>query len=646
MKRNFLLNKISDSISGAKPGTGFQRNQVMKSFITENKEFVAIFLREFIQNTFDAWILDKNGTKDLKNKIKITLSIVEKKDGLNTNSVSQLISKKKPIAEAFKVTKNITKNENINDVLIYHESNTTGLTGNTKDTSDVNSKFMKYLNSSGDRDKEGDIGSEGVGKITGYLASKINTMFICSLRGDPFLGDNKEIFIGKTELIETPRINNHIYAMQAIYGHDGKGNDGYLPIEDLNEVTQAKKVLCINRNKNDSGTTFAILSPKEELKDKTKMIRTYIEEFLFLTIEQEISIEMFDELIDDQSILNLAKKYCDNSPENKEWRRFISDIAQGPTSKGYEKHLKKVDQDWQINGEFNPQTTDMTEAKEKFENGDLVGLLVPIELGKKKENGKETKITSEFKIFVKRPESNCIKKMVFRKGLQISNEVMLQGNNKGAPIMIAIIIDNDEMSQFLADSEVNNHLLFNGSKEEFISKWGENNGKTRLSQFRKSLSYVVDIFVGVDLIIEKITSNTLHIPSIDPKGTKNKKRKIKIKKPKKKTPSKSQKPPLHSYDSSFHNGIRLKSADPIPSNELPKKIEILLCYAAIGVSNPFTKYDINDFDLSNMKSNINSKNITNITTIENVLTAEITHKDWEISIGGFPRAVLSNIIYS
>ncbi|MDA7602140.1 hypothetical protein N8791_06325 [Gammaproteobacteria bacterium] len=611
--------RVDHKISGLKEG--FAKNHAEDAFHSEYgrkdyiDKYVSIFIREYIQNTIDAWIKDNKGAR-LKKPPHIKIDIYGKKDGINTTFIKDIKTDLDPYLKA-------TGQEvgSIDRILVYEEFECTGLTGSVDQSSDTTSHFIKFLTGSGKRAKAGgELGSEGTGKIVGYISSDIRSMFIFTRRYD----DNKEYLIGKYELPHTPELKNKdIFEYTAYYFDQVK----QLPIDDQQEIKQFKKDMKISRT-SEPGTSFVIPYIRKEFTHEA-IICSVLEEYLFAILKYEITLEVGGIDINQGNAMTLANQYLGTDEEN--FREFLYDCVSFPDAQ-----IIDLNPDWQDikkieDTHFDP--LDLNSLMTDYESGNPIAIRVPINLGEKKDNpGVDVK--GSFIVFLKIPDPGIDSEMaLFRKGLSIKDEL----DPKSSKIFCLMQIDDDNVSAFCSDSEIKNHYKFNQQKREFGEIW-----KTvrNLSALRNAPKYLIKYFNGTStLIIDNLLLDLFSV--VKPITPSKKDTKSKKAKKRKKTP-RGTSTNYVSVKNDKHVVRCIPGRDQIPHTELPKKLEISVANAVVK-GDAFSQYsplDLNLEDKTNYPFKLKGARFIK-TTDFNCAEFQILSKDFKIEISGFKRAVAS-----
>ena len=157
------------------PNSTEEGDAVRGNFIRESTSPSTIFVRELLQNTLDARIMDENNKKC---PARVTINFVHPSIDFNRKMCEDIIP----------YIKSIDKDLNIDlespEALIIEEYNTSGLIGNTNEPHIEGEKecWANFWHKSVMPTKTKSLGKAGQGKITFFMASQLNCLFAITRR--------------------------------------------------------------------------------------------------------------------------------------------------------------------------------------------------------------------------------------------------------------------------------------------------------------------------------------------------------------------------------------------------------------------------------------------------------------------------------
>ena len=606
-----VISNTSFNFRELSAGEGHKENERYGEFVTEDKELLDTFAREFCQNLYDA-------TRD--NEVgKATFRILEKNEYDHKYLTKQVKSLEKPLDK--KISELNTR------VLVIEEEGTTGLRGSI-DISDSNSDHNNFWLNSGRRIGRGKLanikksGSAGKGNITYFSASEAKTIFAYTNREDSL--SHKEYIMGKCELRTSfeEKNGNSVKRrnFEGFYCDVNKTNGALIPLDGKTEINEFRKAFNLQRKNTQLGTSFVIPFIKEEFTEQ-ELIKSIIREYFFLILKGEIEVTVGQETLNRGSIEDIANQYLEDGQEFREFLMNVETIS--PSD------VIKVDKDWseKLDDESFSDKAALKDIKQKFAEDKLICIEIPIELT----NKDNSKHAGSFELYLQKGSTHEDSR-VMRSGIPITQEPF-RASKVNVPFLSLLYVGADEIGNFCKAAETPNHLRFDTQMESLTELY---KNTSPLAKIRSASAIFGHYFLGIEdeLNKDKLAS-ILSVKILTPLKPKKKKRtkKKSIKKKKRYTPT-----IRHDYFTmSSGNGWRMDPGTDL-INSFPFNITIEFSIAQVDT--PHNKrikeatYDPNDFDLGDGSADwiINSNDIKIVSKTFNRLEVEITGADYWIDL--------------
>ncbi len=586
-------------------------------------------IRELVQNVLDARL--PNHCTGQLGFARIRIKCISGKNGLDVQSMKKMCA---PVIPHLESSGHDSKGWGDEDIgaLVIEETGTTGLIGKTDeshyDGSDRSEqRWNRFWFGEADESKSGgSLGRRGQGKITYHLASGTYSVFALTTQS----GGAKDLLFGKTIFAKTHNIGSDRYSRHSYYCEKGEvlGEMQPLPITDKKRVASFKKVFDINRNSDDSGTTWVIPYVNFSTWKTKYLIESIVSEFYIAICNGAISFDLEGMSIDQNNLNEVLNKYkifkTDAQLEYVKW--VIDSLNAGPESitlskDWFDKKNQPAKQSCLDEKEFE-------KASKDFRNGKTVSFRVPIPLVLK--SGNET--SSFVQVYLQnKEEKNKTYEEYVRECLLISEEkglVLIPGKYFG--LMIATDI---KIVDFLGCAESASHL-----------KWNQKNPalEDNYKRYQETLSMVRSSLPCLGLLLSEITSketdeifdDILSLPK--PKGAPKKKAKSRIPNP----PG----PPRVLQPLKFEqNGSKIV-VDQGPGFSallLPSQTTLEFAYDTLGEVNAFKQYKHFDFDFGVEKQfKIKTHGCVVESKDSNIIELKIIDNSFRLEIVGFDDAKL------
>lgn len=373
---------------------------------------------------------------------------------------------------------------------------------------DIETNFYDFWWKEGKSGKQGsNIGSWGLGKTTYHMASEIKTFWGYTVR--PEDDGDRELLMGKS-LLKSHDLNGSTYDYAGRYM---KGKD--LPVEDETTLNKFREDFPLTRN-GEYG--FSIVVPyTEDLITPRSVIESSIIHYFFAIMKDDLKIQVRNSTQDTDVEIN--SENIQEIASNQDWtdttweERDVSELlwlTENAIAGMEEDELYSLELNQDLSNITN--SDDFEELEEKFNEGELLKLRIPVKIDSKEKGIEE----SELFLFLKKyPENHDMSPDEFyiRRGILLPEED--HRRKLGRRSIRGMMVAHDEaISGFLAGAEEPAHEKWNEDLDSY--KRNYNNAVPTLRFIRNSLNKVVQELDKNDQdIIEGLLSDIFSIPKED-----------------------------------------------------------------------------------------------------------------------------------
>ncbi len=454
------------------------------NFAKERRDWLAILLREALQNALDARVSKSQ---------PVTVEIRRHQLNSADKQCVDGIIHKEHIERLWSSVPHIQReSEGIKECLIIEDFGTTGLTGKLDDP-DLDAKgenWNAFWFREGEGGKEAGSGNGGAGqgKITYFSTSGIRTIFGYTVRND----DLKAAFLGASSFMRDYSFSGHKWKRDSYWGI-WQGHDIdllVLPVQTGKQLSNLLSSLSVKRAPNQPGLSLVIPSPKEF--DPAMAIQIVIAEFFVPIFRGDLIVRIDQEQLDKASILAMADKLLSDERARE---------LQTCTTKGYRSFVvdalkKSADGDLVVAkqlvsiGQLTEKLFDASELahlRESLQNEKMISVRFPIAV--KPKTG--TQHQCHFDVHVVCPlEMDKTEQAVVRRDLLIGEEPIGGGKLRQHGRGLTLIVD-EELSRLLLSAEEATHLRWNTK----LPRLGEyyRSGADVVSVVRNALAKLIDI---------------------------------------------------------------------------------------------------------------------------------------------------------
>lgn len=531
------------------------------------------------------------------------------------------------------------------DFLVIEDFNTTGLEGDpllaeNPENENTNENFFYFWRNYGRSGKSGsERGRWGLGKTVFSAVSKINTFFGLTVRKS----DQHALLMGQS-VLKIHSIEHRSYMPYGGFGlfSETQGEQFFpIPIKDPSFIRQFSETFQVSRT-SEPGFSVVIPFPYNDIS--LKSLKTgIIKQFFYPIISGELSVTIQE----NGDIIELNRDNVNSLITNG---AFLTSDFDGETEDvnliklfSFAKTAISMDDAEYIC--LNPpadltgmpvwhdslfEGISLENLRKIFDHCDVIGFKIPIKIQK---NDHQPPKLNWFKAFVQRDGTlHNAENYFIREGIRISSIISFRDRG----IRGMVVIDEGELTTLIGDSENPAHTEWQKDSSKFRNKY--KHGAKTLDFVKASLREIIRRLmkppVGVDTEALKdvfYLDLTQHEPSEEvPRKTKDKEEKGE--KP-------GDGPDLDVVSrvkpvllSKISGGVRI-SHNPIVERPV-SSVEIRFAYG-VRKGNPFTKYQTADFDLAEAPIKIGVSGLEITGASENILKADVTDQDFELTITGF-----------
>ena len=584
-----------------------QRDQ----FSNDEVQLSETIVRESIQNSLDAAVDDPS-------RIKVTFRWLDKSNGLDPEFFDQLFVEQ--LTHAKEAGLDVGSIDFANpSALVIEDFGTKGLTGSITEKDDDN--FSDFWRRHGKSHKTGKSrGRWGLGKLVYSTTSQLGAFFGATHRE----GDSSIHVMGQT-VLNLRKVDGKEYPPHGFFADiDGEG-DPYtqipVPIKENELVDKFISQFSLKRQ-GKNGLSVVIPFPNPDFSIEA-MIGVAIVNYFYPIITKQLVLQFNGTEITNENIRELAHKHAEGSINDIDQVFDFIEEAHGVE----ESDLLVLKPSWAddlILDENDIETEDLETIREKFTNGQLVGLRLPVTV--KKKDGE--KLDTFFSVFIKRPEElSRGSDLYVRGGLTLPGEAKF----KERKALGAMVAEDEVICSFLGDAENAAHTLWVASAEKVRRNY-QSPDKT-VKVIKNSIVQLYDMLAEViDEVDEEALRSFFWVN--EPEGTQAKKKQ-------KKTPVVIPPPPkprpVDFHISEIHDGFTIASAKDADPDRFPQNIKLEVAYD-VASGNPYKKYSPLDFKLgknSGITLSMSKDSGKLISSKENIIKLEVTKLPFKFNAAGF-----------
>lgn len=599
------------------------------NFAQEERTSVDILVRECIQNPLDA----RQGDAPVRVNFHWR-DLVAAESGLISDLLTEGFRKQRALSKS--ETKGETQSEEIPavvKVLVIEDFGTIGLRGRYDDSAadgdEENWNAFWFREGEGAKPSKAN-GGAGQGKLTMYVASEIRTVVALTTRAS----DGKRLLFGSCRFRRNYKVGNDRYAREARWGNTSDPGKLAMPIEDGTILNRYEQELRIERG-DAPGTSFLIPIPDSAITPEA-ITKAVIDEYYLPILRGRLSVFVDGREISRTTISELANQILDGPRLEPAFRGFLDEIACQHLDLGGQTPDATLDEGWQKESKLSPDNlrgSNIEALREKFQTGSIISAEFPIWVSSVS-NGR---MKGSLKVFIQEAGTSEMQELFIRQDLAVDKEKSLRSAKRLAPARALILVDDENLSRFLAAAEEPTHREWNGSRPKLALQY--KNAAPTLRLVRHAANRLLE------LLVPPATKDTLALAAFFPDMAAQKEAQ-KVKKQKMKDapdgtddgaleipPPKPRKLDLIPLDDGATVHINPSFADHCL---FPIRCTLELAYAT-EFGKPFEQWDAADFYLDKSSIGISFAGVEEILPSGNKIVFEITVPEGYLSVSGFDK---------
>jgi hypothetical protein len=544
-----------------------QRDQ----FNNDEVDLAETIVREAVQNSLDAAVDDPL-------RVRVTFNWVDKNSGLDPVFFQSLFTDQLIHADAAELDLASLDFGNP-EALVIEDYGTSGLTGSISEKDD--NHFSDFWRRHGKSHKTGKSrGRWGLGKLVYSTTSRIGVFFGVTVRE----GSEDKYLMGQT-VLNLRNVNDVQYPPHAFYSDLEHEGDVYkqipVPIKSTSYVDTFTDNFSLGRA-GAPGLSVIIPFPNRAF-NREHMIGVAIGNYFYPLITGQLVLEFNGVEINSDNVREHAKTYA-----AKRFNQidilfdFVEEAYKAEQEQLLQLKPSWIDDKLLDENDFSHET--LAQIRQKFKDGELVGVSLPVVIKLKDGSVKE----SFFSVYIKRPEE--LKKGVdlyVRGGLTLPGEAKFRDRRA----LGAMIAEDEAICAFLGDAENAAHTQWTTNTEKLSKNY--RNSQPLVTVIKKSVIQLYDLLAGV---VEEKDEDALQdfFWYDEPENTKKKNRK-KAPKPKDTIPDFEAKQPNFNV-TAIDGGFTITNANGLTLEKLPKELTVEAAYDVVK-GNAFKKYSPHDFKM-------------------------------------------------
>lgn len=600
------------------------------NFAKERRDWLAILLREVLQNALDARL---STTEPVVVSWNLRLL-----DAHAQSFMSALITQEH--LARYKESVPHVKEDHFHGVktcLVIEDFGTCGLTGRTDDP-EVDGKGQNwnafwFREGEGGKENSAGNGGAGQGKITYFSTSALRTIFAYTVRKD----DGRNAVFGASSFLRDYVHDGHKWKRDSYWGI-WKGEDTervVLPIEDAPHVASFRRNLGITRDAGKTGLSLIIPSPKDFAEREALQIT--LAEFFVPILRGDLIVKIGDVTLDKNSVQALADQLLSderarelNTCTTRGYRVFLADALQRSAS-GNVRNSALVGSAAEIGEDlFAPEELEAMRNELEAEETVSVRFHVPV----KPRSGAIEQCVFDVHLAapldLDRPEQ-----AVIRRDLLVGEEPVGGGKLRQRARGLAIVSD-DSLSRLLLSAEEATHLRWNTRLPRLTEYY--KSGPDTVSIVRNGMARLLDVLTGGEQKRDfKLLAKYFSAPGSDAhakgRGKRAKARTTDPLKPDVPAPV----PKMLTLEA-LTDGCRVRPSrqGALVAAKLPLSVRVEFAYEGLD-RDAFAEYDPLDFDLREKNFVIDSSGCTVSQAELNVLAFSVETPNFELTLNGFDK---------
>lgn len=582
------------------PAYFVQQNPTQRDqFNNDEVGLVEALVREVIQNSTDAAAGD--------GPVKVCFSVRTLSEG-QASELKGYFSTLQPHLEACQIDVSPLDATNPR-LLVVEDFATKGLTG---DPGAIDSRnFDCFWRKHGGSAKGGkSLGRWGLGKLVYSSSSRLNAFFGLTVRE----GDESPLLLGQAVL------KNHVLDGKRRPAHgfwfrERGDEDIQLPIRDKSVIDDLRNLTGISREL-QPGLSVVVPYLRPGINDDV-IIEAVLENYYFPILAGRLAVEVGSTVIDRDSFQEVASKHPGIRTGSEAAFSFVEAVSSrlnsdadfvavaAPKRKGITDRLFAAE--------------DIETMKERYRNGELVHVRVPIQLQRKNGDMIDTFVS----LFMRSlPEDEKPFSLFVRGSITVPGE---KRYFSGVQAFGAMVATDDGITEFLGDAENPAHTNWIASAEKLSDRWRSTHIVTRVRYALTELHQLI----GEQEAREDRDALLDLFSLVDPSSSKKGKRR-RSKKP-------DPNPPKREKAISICKnkvGFEVVAGPGAAKWSFPKRVRVRVAYDTM-IGNPFKAHHKFDFDLTEGEIDLQASNAKIEVKNKNTFDAIVENAEFTLSGGGF-----------
>lgn len=615
-----------------RPGLGRTgRSLSENNFQKETRDWIAILLREVLQNALDARtspdapVTVYLSHRSLDDSAQGWMSSIVDGEHLKRFEASMPHVKDEPPTTPM-------------SCLVIEDFGTSGLTGSVDnpnlDGKGQNWNAFWFREGEGGKENTSGNGGAGQGKITYFSTSAIRTIFAYTVSAD----DQSEALMGACSFLRDYDFDGHKWKRDAYWGV-GKGEHVdriVLPTRSQGAIESFRGHLQLRRQPNQSGLSLVIPQPRQF--DQGVALQVVIAEFFVPLLRGDLAVWIDDIGINKTTVVALANQVLSDERARelhtcmtRGYREFL-EVAVARSSGNSVVKAKTLSKVGDIKDAlFEPD--ELLTMKEAIDNAEIVSVRFPVVIKSRLDGAQDC----SFDVHLACPsELDRPEQAVIRRDLLIGEEPIGSGKLRQRARGLTIV-GNDALSRLLLSAEEATHLRWNTRLPRLAEYYKA--GNDAVAVVRNAMTKLLEVLTGGEQKRDfKLLAKYFSAPGLDSplkiKGKSNKKGKETPLPPIDIPPPKARLLALEALE----DGCRVRSAktDALSADLLPLEGRVEFAYEGLD-KDPFNEYDPLDFDLAADGFDVAATGCTVNQLSLNRLDFTVVAPDFELRVSGFDK---------
>lgn len=599
------------------------------NFAKERRDWVAILLREVLQNGLDARVTTANPVI-----VKISARTLSEPD---VEFVSQLITEEHLDRFNASVPHIQDVPKDIRQFLVIEDFGTTGLMGVT-DSPDLDGKGQNwnafwFREGEGGKEHGSGNGGAGQGKITYFSTSAIRTIFAYTVRQD----DGRGALFGASSFLRDYDFNSLKWLRDSYWGLAKKHDEATIavPTNDAATVEHFREKFGVSREPDQTGLSLVIPAPRSFSTEEA--IQVTIAEFFTPILRGDLVVLFGETRLDTESIMAMA----DANLTDERARQLHT-----CTTKGYRIFVKGALEKSRLDEvEIVAPLDSMSQLTESSFSADALERLrealstdmsvaVRFTIAVKPKSGGQ--VPCNFDVHLMCPQDLVhVEQAIVRRDLLIGEEPVGGGSLRQKARGLTLINDL-ELSKLLLSAEEATHLRWNTRLPRLREYY--KSGPEVVSFVRNAMAKLLEVLMGGDQKRDfRLLARFFPVPGsasqLQTKGKKSPKGREPPLLPPIPPPS-----PKKLVLQALTDGCRIVPNAAYAPTLLDLPIECELEFAYEGLDkDAYAEYDPLDFDLKDPSFTIEGTNCLIKSRTSNVVDFAVLQPDFKLEVTGFDK---------